>query len=454
MARRPRKSTRRSNTRPPGTRRAEASPRPVAGPPTAVAVERVGAQGDGIAEDETLGRLYIPLAAPGDRLTVRPGARRGDGRVAAIETIDTPGPDRVTPPCRHFGTCGGCALQHLSAAAIAREKRALLADALARKGLEDVPVSETVAIAPGGRRRARFAMRRVKGRTILGFNERQGARIVDLDECPLLEPALAAMLPDIRHLATRLPSLGTGGDLHIQGSETGADLLFLPDKPGDPGLAEREAIAAFAEARGIARISWTPAPGAPPEPVAARAAPRVSFAGIAIHPPPGAFLQPSLAGERAITAAVAAAVGPAERVADLYAGCGSIGLSLAVMGKAVHAAEGLADHVDAFRKAGGAAGLRVSAEVRDLAAEPLSAAELARFDAVVFDPPRAGAADQAAALAASAVPRIAAVSCNPATLARDLSILVEGGYRVLAATPIDQFPWSGHLEAVAVLARE
>lgn len=449
MARRPRKPTRRPDTRP-------SAP---SGPPATVAVERIGAQGDGIAEDERLGRLYIPFAAPGDRLAVRPGARRGDGRVATIERIDAPGPDRAAPPCRHFGTCGGCALQHVSGPAIAREKRALLADALARKGLEDVPVSETVSIPPGSRRRARFALRRVGerrvgGRTVLGFNERQGARIVDLAECPLLEPGLAAMLADLRDLARRLPSLGSGGDLHIQGSETGADLLFLPDRPGDPGLAEREAIAAFAETQGIARISWAPAPGAPPEPVAARVAPRVSFAGIAIHPPPGAFLQPSLAGERAITAAVAAAIGTADRVADLYAGCGSIGLPLAAMGKAVHAAEGLADHVDTFRKAGGAAGLRVSAEVRDLAAEPLSAAELARFDAVVFDPPRAGAAEQAAALAASAVPRIAAVSCNPATLARDLAILVEGGYRVLATTPIDQFPWSGHLEAVAVLSRD
>lgn len=446
MARHPRKPNRRP------TRKAVAPP--PAADPVEVTVARLGAQGDGIAEDATLGRLYIPLAAPGDRLVVVPGATRGDGRVARIEAVLAPSPDRADPACRHFGTCGGCALQHVAAPAIAAGKRALLVDALARKGLEDVPVSETVSIPPGSRRRARLAVRRTKGSAILGFNERQGARVVDLGECPVLEPALAEMLPALRRLVADLKSLGAGGDLHIQSSETGADLLILPDKPADPGLAEREALAAFADAHGLARISWTPEPGAMPEPVAARDAPRIRFAGIAIEPPPGAFLQPSLAGERAITAAVAAAVGPADRVADLYAGCGSIGLSLAAAGKAVHAAEGLSDHVTAFRKAGGAAGLRVSAEVRDLAAQPLTAVELQRFDAVVFDPPRAGAADQARALAESSVPRIAAVSCNPATLARDLSILVDGGYRVLAATPIDQFPWSGHLEAVALLARE
>lgn len=437
------------------TRRARPAPEL---PPLEVEVDYLGAQGDGVVDDGPEGRLYIPLAAPGDRLRVVPGAKRGDGRVARIEEILTPSPDRVEPPCRHFGACGGCALQHVAPAAIAREKRDLLIEALARKGfdeaaLEDGLVSETVSIPPGTRRRARLAVRRIKGRAILGFNERAGPKVVDLAECPLLVPALVEMLPALRELAAGLKSLGEGGDVHLLASETGADVLFLPAKAADPGLAEREALTAFADRFDVARIAWAPEPGAAPEPVVARRAPRITFAGAPIEPPPAAFLQPSLEGERAIAGAVAAALKPADRIADLYAGCGSLGLPLAAAGKAVHAVEGLADHVSAFRKAGGALGLRVSAEVRDLAQAPLTAEELQRFDGVVFDPPRAGAAEQAREIAESAVPRVVAVSCNPSTLARDLRTLVDGGYRLLAATPIDQFPWSGHLEAVAVLTK-
>jgi 23S rRNA (uracil1939-C5)-methyltransferase len=421
--------------------------------PVEAIVDRLGAQGDGIAETEAAGRLYIPFSAPGDRLRVAPGPKRGDGRVARIVETLTPSRERVSPPCRHFGTCGGCSLQHVAPDVIATQKRALLIDALARKGLEYVPVSDTVSVPPGTRRRARLAIRRIKGRAVVGFNERAGPKVVDLGECPIMLPELALMLPDLRKLAGDLKSLGERADVHIQASETGLDILFLPDKAADPGLSEREALSAFADAQSVARISWVPEPGAPPEPVVAKLAPRITFAGVAIEPPPAAFLQPSHAGERAIAGAVAAALGDVDRVADLFAGCGSIGLPLAAAGKAVHAVEGLSDHVTAFRKAGGAAGLRVSAEVRDLAMHPLSVEELNRFDAVIFDPPRAGAAEQSAELAASDVKKIVAVSCNPATLARDLRTLVEGGYRIVAATPIDQFPWSGHLEAVVVLTR-
>ncbi|MEQ8603861.1 MAG: class I SAM-dependent RNA methyltransferase [Marivibrio sp.] len=427
-------------------------------PPIEVAADYIGAQGDGVVEESEHGRLYVPLAAPGDRLRVVPGAKRGDGRTARIEEILEASPDRTEPPCRHFGICGGCALQHVAPTAIAREKRDLLIEALARKGfdeaaLEERVVSETVSIPPGTRRRARLAVRRIKGRAILGFNERAGPKVVDLQHCPILVPALVEMLPALRELAGGLKSLGEGGDVHLLASETGADVLFLPAKAADPGLAEREALTAFAERFDVARIAWAPEPGAPPEPVTARRAPRVTFGGAPIEPPPAAFLQPSREGERAIAGAVAAALADADRIADLYAGCGSLGLPLAAAGKAVHAVEGLADHVDAFRKAGGALGLRVSAEVRDLARSPLTADELQRFDAVLFDPPRAGAAEQAREIAASAVARVVAVSCNPSTLARDLRTLEDGGYRLQAATPIDQFPWSGHLEAVAVLSR-
>eukprot|EP00752_Nemacystus_decipiens_P000349 g349.t1 len=447
--------------KPPSAARRRAKPRgrarPAPAAPVEAVVERLGAQGDGVAETGAAGRLYIPYAAPGDRLIATPGPRRGDGRAAQIAEILSPSPERIDPVCRHFGRCGGCALQHVRADAIAREKRALLVDALARKGFAAPPVAETVSIPPGDRRRARFAVRRRAGGAVLGFNERAGAAVVDLQECPVLRPDLAAVLPALRALCGRLDSLGRAADLQVLASETGLDLLFAPDRPAEPGLAEREALTAFADARDAARIAWIPAPDAPPEPVVARRAPRVVFGGVALDPPPGAFLQPGRAGEAAIGAAVAAALEAhapaADRIADLYAGCGALGLPLAARGLAVHAVEGLADHIAAFRKAGGAQGLRVSAEVRDLARAPLEPEELARFDAVLFDPPRAGAAEQARMLAGSAVPLVIAVSCNPSTLARDLRLLADGGYRLVDAQPIDQFPWSGHLEAVAAMVR-
>jgi len=417
-----------------------------------VTVDRIGAQGDGLA-DTPDGLLYIPCAAPGDRLRVEPGEPRGDGRVARIAEILEPGPGRVGPVCRHFGDCGGCRFQHIAPDVIAGTKRDLLETALARRRLPGLLVDHTVSVPPGTRRRVRLTFRRAM-RAVVGFNRRESHMVLNVLECPVVLPEIAALLAPLRTLCQALPALGKGADIQVTRYDAGLDLLLAPDAPAEPGLAEREALAAFANEHDLCRLSWV-SDGAC-EPVAVRRAPSIRFAGVPVRPPADAFLQPSAEGERAIVDAVLSALAdkaPA-RIADLYAGCGALTFPLATLAP-VHAMEGDATMITALQGAANAApaGKNVTARHRDLWRDPPSPDELDAFDTVVFDPPRTGARPVAESLAQSRVPTVVAVSCNPATLGRDLRILVDGGYTIERVTPIDQFPWSAHVEAVAVLRR-
>jgi 23S rRNA (uracil1939-C5)-methyltransferase len=413
-----------------------------------VSVGRIGARGDGIAESP-MGLLYIPYAATGDRLHVRVGGPRGDGRTARIETILDPSPDRAEPTCRHFGTCGGCSLQHLSDAAVATLKCGLVATALRRKALPEDAVADTVTAPPRSRRRVSLAFHR-GGATVLGFNERASRQILNIRDCPVMRPALMHLLSPLRGLCADLDALGRSADLHLTETASGIDVLILPARAADPGLEGRETLARFAETHDLCRISW--GVGTEIEPIVQRREAVMRFGGAAVALPPGAFLQASEAGEAAIQAAATAAIADsgAARIADLYAGCGAFSFPLAKIAP-VHAVEG--DETLAAALTQAAQGHPVTVERRDLQRDPMTTAALNDFDAVLFDPPRAGAKPTAEALALSHVPLVVAVSCNPATLARDLHILVDGGYRLERVTPIDQFTWSAHVEAVAVLRR-
>lgn len=433
-------------------RKAQRAAKPSHRAPLEVEIERLGARGDGIANGPE-GALFVPLAAPGDRLVVRPGEKRGEGWQARIETILAPGPDRITPPCPAYGRCGGCAMQHVTPALAAQAKTDWLVQALAARGLDTSKVRSLDALAPGARRRARFAARKTAAGWVLGFNEAQGAQIVDLDACPALAPELRSLPEELHVLLSRVPAFGQAGDILATVTDSGIDLVLYPAKAGEPGLQDREALAEFANTRDLARVAWAPIPNQPPDPLLTRKQPRERFDTIAADIPPGAFLQPSRSGEAAILASVREAAKGARVVADLYAGLGTIGLRLAAENLQVHAVEGDAAMVASLRRAAGLHSLRMTAECRDLARKPLSGSELDRFDTVLFDPPRAGAASQAQALADSRVGRVVAISCNPATLARDLRILVDGGYVLDWVRPIDQFPWAAHLEAVAALHR-
>jgi 23S rRNA (uracil1939-C5)-methyltransferase len=413
------------------------------------AVARLGSAGDGVA-DTPDGPLHIPRALPGETVTARP-AGRGQ---AVIETVETPSPNRVAPPCRHFAEgCGGCALQHWDLGAQSRWKRDRLVEALARAGFPDAPVAETIATPPDSRRRADLALRRrPDGSVAIGLHARGSAEILDLRECHVLRPDLFALLAPLRVLARRLTALSREGSAVVNMLDSGPDLLLRTDKPLD--ATGRRLLAAFAAQLGLPRIAWAQGDGVTE--TAAQSGPvRLDLSGVEVAPPPGAFLQASREGETAIVAAVMAGL-PAKlpvrpHLLDLYAGIGTLSFPLSARGR-VTAMEGSAEAVAALDAAARKAVARVQAVKRDLARQPLLPAELKAFDAMVLDPPYAGAADQVAQVARSALRHLVYVSCNPVALARDAAVLKDAGFAVTAATPVDQFRWSAHVESVVHFA--
>ncbi len=419
-------------------------------------IDSLGARGDGVAR---LGAdpLFVPGTLPGELVRVRVEGKRADGMFGALDELLSASSARIAPVCPHFGTCGGCALQHAAAEVYGAWKEGLLQEALARQGLADPPLKPLIRILPGTRRRASFAFRKGPGGMRLGFNARASHEVVDIQSCAVLDLKLAALLPPLRALLGEILPQGAEGDAFLQDSDTGLDLLIAAEAPNRKGLDLflRERLAAFATSSHLARLSWRQPDERVAEPVAALRTPMVNLGPATVELPPGAFLQPSREGEAALVRLVLEAVGNAGPVADLFAGLGSFALPLAQAGLAVHAVEGDGPAVAALKRAAERACLtRLSTEERDLVRRPLSTKELEGFNTVVFDPPRAGAKEQAAEIAQTKGPAIAvAVSCNPATLARDLKIFVNAGWRLDSITPVDQFSWSPHLEAVAVLKR-
>ncbi|MBB4267401.1 class I SAM-dependent RNA methyltransferase [Roseospira visakhapatnamensis] len=442
-------TARRHSPRPP-RRSAAARARPTE--TVEVTVDALGAHGDGLAAHQGR-RIILPGALPGDRVRARIGGRGPADARGALEAVVTPSPDRVPPPCPHFGSCGGCTLQHLAPDALTAWKREAIGRALGHRGLGETPVGPVIAIPPGSRRRATLGWVRTRAGLSLGFHGAASHRLEDLRGCALLAPALVALVGadgPLRPLLAALATPGTRGAVIVTETDTGLDLTL--DLPAPPDLDGRERLAAFAETVDPARLGVRI--GTAWEPVAARRPPQVRFAGMPVTLPPLAFLQPSPEGEAAITAAILDRLpGTATRALDLFAGLGTFSLPLAARGLSVRAVDGAGAAMAALAAAPVPAGGRVSAETRDLARDPLTAPTLADADVVVVDPPRAGARAQAEALAAAGPATVIAVSCNPATFARDARLLVDGGYRLETVTPIDQFPWSAHVEMVAALRR-
>ncbi len=413
-------------------------------------IERIGGRGDGIAEHKDR-PVYVPFTVPGDTVRARLEGRRGDGQAAALVEVLVPGPDRQPPACGHFGTCGGCALQHLNGRAYRAWKRDRVLGALKRVGLGDVAVGQPVSTAPGKRRRATLAARRTASGLILGFRERRRHHIVDLAECPVMQAALVTLLPPLRDLLSRILKAGEGAEVALAALDGGVDVTIAA--AGEPDLAARESLAAFAEAADLARLSWQSG-NAPAEPVAQRRPCTVVFGGVPVAVPSGAFLQASAEGEAELVRQVTLAAAGAERVADLFAGLGTFSFPLANTA-AVHAVDGDGEALAALRAAANAAGLAgiVTAEARNLFRDPVTVEELRPFDCALFDPPRAGAAAQAEQLARSELPVVVGVSCNPVSFARDAATLIGGGYRLEGVAPVDQFLWSEHIELVGVFRR-
>jgi len=428
-------------------RRKPATPLPAE--PVELAIRRLGGRGDGIGDVDGV-PAYVAGALPGERVRARLVGRRGEGWQARLEAVLAPAPERIDPACRHFGLCGGCSLQHLEAQSYRTFKRARLLEALRRAGLGEATVLDPVASKPGSRRRITLAARRTSAGTVLGFNAAASDRIVDIEDCPVTEPDLAALLPALRRLAAALsrPML----DLSLLALPGGIDLLLRAADA--PSLADREQLAGFATQHDLARLAWQDG-DQEPEPIAARRPVRASFAGLPVDLPPGAFLQATERGERAIQQAVMQHLADARTgaVADYFAGCGTLTLPIAASGRAVHAVDGEEAGLAALLKAARGAALKVTTEARDIERRPPSPNDLTRYAALVFDPPRNGAAALARAIARSEVPLVIAVSCNPDSFARDARTLVAGGYELGEVQPIDQFLWSAHVELVAAFRR-
>ncbi|MDJ1638129.1 class I SAM-dependent RNA methyltransferase [Rhizobium rhizogenes] len=411
-----------------------------------VTIQKLGAQGDGIVQGAD-GPIYVPFALPGE--TVAIARVKSEGTLMSIASAS---PDRREPHCRHFGpdgvngTCGGCTLQHYADAPYRAFKRQLVIDALRSKGLTP-EVDDLIAAHPGERRRVVFAARKTEKDMLIGFNQAESHHIVAIEECPIASPGIMAQLPAIRAVGAALAINAEAFRISVLETLTGLDLAV----DGIKGLSDkhrRSAIETVLALRGVGRVSLNG------EVLVETTKPIIDFSGVQISPPSGAFTQATKAAEEAMVELVATHIGKAKRIADLFAGSGTFSLRLARIGR-VHAVESEEKALAALDHAArNTQGLKpVSIERRDLFRRPLMAQELKNYDAVIFDPPRAGAEFQTKELARSVVKKIVAISCNPLTLARDLAILTEAGYRITKVTPIDQFLWTSHVEVVVALGK-
>ncbi|WP_051881626.1 class I SAM-dependent RNA methyltransferase [Parvularcula oceani] len=401
-------------------------------------IDRLGRSGDGLSGD-----IAVPFTLPGETVTAKVAARKG-----RVERIEAASPLRAAPPCRHFGLpgdgCGGCRMQHLRPDDYAQWKRDRLTSALGRV-LGEVPTPAAYASPPRSRRRAKLAFFRTRSGVQVGFRRLGDERVVAIEECHVLTPELFELAHALRPLIGVLPESRGVVEAMVTMTAAGPDVdVTSADEPALP-LPAREALSRMAEALDLARLSLGGVA------LVERRTPAIGLGGLEVALPAGAFLQATREGEAQLQGLVLDGAGEAERVADLFCGVGTFALPLSQRAR-VYAAEGDRQAVDALKAAARRGGRKVEAEARDLFTRPLLGKELDAFDAVVLDPPRAGAAEQCEALARSAVPRIVYVSCNPDALARDARTL-SGCYNLTRLSLVDQFLWSPHIEAVAIFER-
>ena len=392
-------------------------------------IERIAAKGDGV----TASGRFAPGTAPGDLLLA-------DGSV-------TPGPHRAEPACRHYGQCGGCQLQHVDEETLARFVFERVAHAARGQGLDPARITLAHLSPPASRRRATLHAATSGGWVLLGYREARSHRMVDLAQCPVLAPELVALIAPLRKLLARMGGR-IAADIDLALTDHGVDLGLKGVKV--EGVGPTEAMLDFARGQGLARLvldqGYGPEALWEPEPVT------VTLSGVAVPFPPGSFLQATADGEAALAAAAREWLADSATVADLFSGLGTFAFALAGPAK-VLAAEAARDAHLACKSAAARTQRPVHALHRDLFRNPLQVEELNRFAAVLLDPPRAGAREQAALLADSIVPRVVYVSCNPSSWARDAAMLVAGGYRLEEVRPVGQFRWSTHVELASLFVR-
>lgn len=398
-------------------------------------IEGVGRRGEGVARHESR-TVFVPGTLPGEEVKAE-----GDGERLSLAAIARASPDRAAPFCRHYGRCGGCQLQHWREEPYRAWKASLVAEALKARGLSDM-VSGCIDAHGAGRRRVSLHVRKREGAVTAGFMEPRSHALLDIDRCPVLEPALGPAFDIGRALGEKLGDC----DVAVTATLTGLDVSVKAERK----LLEREHanLAKFVSALKLARLSVNG------EVIATAVPPRLKLGKAEVALPPGGFLQATSLGEETLARLVIDGVGKAKTVADLFCGIGPFALRLAERAK-VEAYDSDKTSISALDAAvKSTSGLKpVTAAVRDLFREPLVPNEMKQFDAVVFDPPRAGAEAQAKQLARSKVRTVVAVSCDAGTFARDAEILVGGGYTLKRVTAVDQFKWSSHVEIVALFTR-
>ena len=423
---------------------AAASPRPVGAPETRH-ITAMGADGEGVAPSgDGAQPLHAPFTLPAETVRLQP---LSDGR-AMLQAVLEASAERVIPPCPHFGVCGGCALQHWDHAAYLAWKVERLRLTLARRGLE-APFDAAYAAGPGERRRVALHARHGPGGVRLGFKGRRSWTVQPIHTCVIAAPAIVAALPALEALAAPfLEHPASAPILHVTATLTGLNIDVTGVAAKGRGLSgdARLRAAEAAMAADFARVTLAA------DILYGARAPVVRFDGLPVVLPPGGFLQASEGAEQTMAAAAVAACAGATAVADLFCGAGAFAFALA-RGAEVLALDSEPAAIAALKAARDGDRHPIVAEARDLFRRPLLPAEMKRLDAVVFDPPRAGAIEQARMIAASAVSVCVAVSCNPETFVRDAEALIAGGFRLERVLPVDQFLWSPHMELVGVFRR-
>jgi 23S rRNA (uracil1939-C5)-methyltransferase len=394
-------------------------------------IVRVAARGDGV----TASGRHVAGAAPGDHVTP--------------EGAILPGPHHATPPCPHFGKCGGCSLQHLDDTALADFVRERVAAPLIAKGIAIGEIRPVHLSPPHSRRRASLRYTRQKSAVTLGFAGQGSHDLIDIRTCEIVTPRLLDVMMALRSLIAKWPKAKLSGQVELAEIDQGVDVMITGIAPDS--VAQHEMLSAFAQAHGLARLSidqgYGPETQYEPVPVT------VSFGDVAVRFPHASFLQATADGEAALAAATREALTGCRMVADLFAGLGSFGFHLSEPGRKVYAAEAARDPVLALTQAANARQMPVFAEHRDLFRNPLQPDMLGKFDGVVLDPPRAGAEVQIATIAASSLKRLCYVSCNPATFARDARTLCDAGFQLQTLWPVGQFRWSTHVELASEFVR-
>lgn len=402
----------------------------------------IGANGDGVGRTPEGAPVFVPFTMLGDVVNAKVD-KDGDVWRGQVVSFEKKSEARVEPPCRHFTICGGCALQHVNEAAYQEFKKRQIKDALEKSGVDAPEKIDAVFIPYGTRRRANFAAIVTKRKTVIGFHERKSATVRDVPDCLLITEEVRAVMEGFRPFVADIAGDGAKMDILIQCVD-GSREIALTGKIA-PGWEAQQALSDALRTLDLARISIRARDYESYELLLEAKGFYKRFDSLNVNLAPGAFLQPSAEGERALTELVLRGVGDASCIADLF--CGNGTFTGPLMGRDIIAADFAADAIASLKKAG------VRAQMRNLFKDPMRADELEGRDCVILDPPRAGASTQINVLAELDIPKIVYVSCSPQSFARDASILIKGGYRLDKLTLVDQFIWSPHTELVGVFEK-